>query len=115
MSRFGCDNDEKINEIIESNTPRNTVYSKKFVWKAFMDFCSIRNYELDGSRTVEELASILKDWAVNMRRKDGMQFKEATVKTMWNVTMLYFNKRERPAIVHGENCSLILLKENKVL
>uniref|UniRef100_A0A6P7GD95 Uncharacterized protein LOC114340821 n=1 Tax=Diabrotica virgifera virgifera TaxID=50390 RepID=A0A6P7GD95_DIAVI len=51
-----------------------------------MDFCNDRKYELDGNRTVEELASILKDWAVNMRRKDGTTFKEATVKTMWNLT-----------------------------
>uniref|UniRef100_A0A6P7FXK5 Uncharacterized protein LOC114335199 n=1 Tax=Diabrotica virgifera virgifera TaxID=50390 RepID=A0A6P7FXK5_DIAVI len=86
MSRFGCNTDENINEIIESNIPKNTVYSKKFVWKAFMDFCNDRKYELDGNRTVEELASILKDWAVNMRRKDGTEFKEATVKTMWNLT-----------------------------
>lgn len=51
-----------------------------------MDFCGTRKYILDGNRTVQELASILKDWAVNIRKKDGTEFKEATIKTMWKIT-----------------------------
>ncbi|KAG5884571.1 hypothetical protein JTB14_006596 [Gonioctena quinquepunctata] len=51
-----------------------------------MEFCCEREYELSEHRSLEELALILKDWAVNMRKKDGSEFKEATVKTMWNVS-----------------------------
>ncbi|XP_044760192.1 uncharacterized protein LOC123317652 [Coccinella septempunctata] len=40
----------------------------------------------DGNWTMEELASILKDWVVNTRKKDGSEFEEDTVKTKWNLT-----------------------------
>lgn len=86
VSRFSNLDNESIDEIIIKNTPENTVRSKRYIWKMFMEFCSIRKYELDGNRTTEELASILKDWAVNMRKRDGSEFKEATIKTVWNIT-----------------------------
>lgn len=54
MSRFGCNTDENIDGIIESNILKNTVYSKKIVWKAFRDFCN------DGKQSAEEFALILK-------------------------------------------------------
>lgn len=41
---------------------------------------------VDANRSVEDLALILKDWAVNMRKKDSTEFKECTIKTIWNVT-----------------------------
>ncbi|XP_074031508.1 uncharacterized protein [Leptinotarsa decemlineata] len=86
LPRFGIQNDAAIVKIIEENTPKNTVNSKKYTWKIFMEFCDARIYELDGNRTLEELALILKDWAINMRKKDSTEFKEATVKTVWNIT-----------------------------
>lgn len=86
LSRFGIQNNESIDKIIEENVPKNTINSKKYTWKTFIDFCNTRKYELDGNRTIEELALILKDWAVNMKKRDGTDFKEATIKTMWNVT-----------------------------
>lgn len=84
MSRFG--NVKSINALIKENIPRNTSYSHKYIWGIFMEFCCERKYELNEHRSLEELVLILKDWAVNMRKKDGTEFKEATVKTMWNVS-----------------------------
>lgn len=86
MSRFGSNTNKKIDEIIEANQPKNTLSNKRFVWKTFMEFCNVRKYEIDENRTVEELALILKDWAINMRKRDGSDFKETTIKTMWNLT-----------------------------
>lgn len=86
MSRFGNANFQCINALIKETIPKNTKNNHKYAWGIFMEFCYERKYELNEHRSVEELAMILKDWAVNMRKKDGTEFKEATVKTMWNVS-----------------------------
>ncbi|KAJ3655110.1 hypothetical protein Zmor_014250 [Zophobas morio] len=46
---------------------------------------------------MNEVASILEDYAFNANRKDGSEYKEATLKTIWNTTaklvqQLYFKK-----------------------
>lgn len=86
MSRFGEHSGSAINEAIRHNTPANTIKCKKTVWKQFLEFCTNRSYELNESTSDEQLATILKDWAYNMRKKDGQDYKETVIKTMWNVT-----------------------------
>lgn len=95
--RFGNVSNHSINSIILENTPINTTKSKNYVWKAFQDFCLARKYELNGEKSLNELATILKDYAVNMRKIDGTEYKEASVKTIWNITSKllqekYFNE-----------------------
>lgn len=38
-SRFGNEENKAIDRLIEENIPKNTVRSKKYIWKLFMDFC----------------------------------------------------------------------------
>lgn len=86
MSRFGTASMQEIDKSIEDLTPENTKRSKNSIWKQFEEFCSEKKYVLEAQTTPENLANILKDWASNMRRKDGSFYKESVVKTMWNVT-----------------------------
>ncbi|KAJ3661865.1 hypothetical protein Zmor_006244 [Zophobas morio] len=84
--RFGSSCFQTIDEaIINSNIPENTKKSKKSAWKQFNAFCQEKNYVLDHQRSIEEIANILKDWGYNMRRKNGEEYKECVVKTLWNV------------------------------
>ena len=64
----------------------NTVKIETYIWKQFEDFCKQRNYKLRAETTDEEMANILKDRAVNMKRNDGSDYKEGVVKTIWNVS-----------------------------
>lgn len=86
MSRFGDLSSNAIDESIQNTEPHNTVKTKKYVWKQFLTFCSERNYVLNESISTEMIASILKDWAFNMRKCNGENYKENVVKTMWNIT-----------------------------
>ena len=86
MSRFGCNSTEIIDQQIIENVPRNTVKSKTYVWKQFTNFCEERKYELKVDTTTEHLAFIMKDFAFNMRKIDGNDYKESVVKTIWNTT-----------------------------
>lgn len=86
MSRFGTFSLKNIEESINNNKPVNTVRSEHYIWNQFTEFCDSRKYTLGEDQTDEELANILQDWAYNMRKKDGTEYKETVVKLMWNVT-----------------------------
>lgn len=86
MSRFGATSNEVINQNIDENIPSNTKKSKSYIWRQFMTFCVERNYKLDAENSNERLAFILKDWAFNMRKIDGSDYKESVIKTIWNTT-----------------------------
>lgn len=86
MSRFGKDSINDIDKMVENITPNNTKKSKESVWAQFTSFCEERNYNLTVPSSKEELALILKDWAGNMKRKNGDDYKESVVKVMWNST-----------------------------
>lgn len=86
MSRFGDLSLERIDDKVKQNVPINTVKSDMSVWHQFSAFCTERNYVLRADSTQEELADILKDWAYNMKKFNGDDYKESTVKTMWNKT-----------------------------
>lgn len=93
MSRFGEFSSKNIDESIKNNKPINTVRSEKYIWSQFLEFCSYRNYELAEQSSEDCLANILQDWAYNMRKKDGTEYKEAVVKLMWNVSAKLLQKK----------------------
>ncbi|KAK9881460.1 hypothetical protein WA026_016346 [Henosepilachna vigintioctopunctata] len=76
MKRYGTSSGTEIDKEIEDLTPQNTVKTHKYVWKQFTEFCERRNYKLCAQTSEEQLASILKDWAFNMKRADGTEYKE---------------------------------------
>lgn len=86
MNRFGEINEKEIDENIKKTAPQNTLKSKNSIWRQFMSFCDAKKYTFGPDTSVTELASILKSWAFNMRKKNGEEYKEHTVKVLWNVT-----------------------------
>ncbi|KAJ3651303.1 hypothetical protein Zmor_017353 [Zophobas morio] len=95
--RFGRNTPKEIDDSITNITPLNTKNSRNSIWRQFEKFCGERKYVFDGNTSTEKLAFILKDWGYNMKKVDGNDYKEAVIKTMWNVTAkqlqeLYFNK-----------------------
>lgn len=94
--RFGGFSMDRVDNEILNNIPFNTVKTHKSIWNQFMLFCQEKEYEFDAHTPVEHIALILKDWAYNMRKKDGDDYKENVVKTIWNITAkkiqeMYFN------------------------
>lgn len=86
MDRFGADSLDVIDKNIKKSVPDNTVKSKTSVWNQFSAFLETRKYVLDADTTIEKIAEILKDWAHNMKKANGEDYKEKVVKTMWNQT-----------------------------
>lgn len=86
MERFGSHSIKEIYTSITNSTPVNTVKNKNFVWRQFVTFCEKRSFTLERNTTVNEIAKILTDWAFNMRKQNGDEYKEHTIKTIWNVT-----------------------------
>lgn len=84
--RFATTSTVTIDQITSENENRNTKRTKNTAWKMFMDFCNDRSYELLPTTTPERLDTILKDFAFNMRKTDGTDYKECTIKTLWNLT-----------------------------
>lgn len=83
-SRFGQNTERIINAAVDKLTPQNTVKSRNSAWRQFEQFCNERKYTFDKETSVSQLALILKDFAFNMRRSDGEDYKESVVKTIWN-------------------------------
>lgn len=93
MNRFGKASGLEISEAIESLTPTNTVKTHKCIWKQFLAFCEERKYDFLEQTSNEHLAGILKDWAFNMKRADGTDYKEGVVKTIWNISAKLLQKK----------------------
>lgn len=83
-SRWGNSNNAEINQFIEKQTPMNTKINKESQWNQFMAFCASAGFDLSQNTTTAEIASILKHYACNMRRRDGQEYKESVIKTLWN-------------------------------
>lgn len=99
-SRFGSSDKTEINELVKTSVPANTVRTKQSVWSQFEQFCKARSYELNEETSVAQLSNILEDWAVNMRKLNGDDYKEYSVKSIWNITAKiiqedYFTKYNR--------------------
>lgn len=87
MIRFGNESASSIAKEIEQLVPNNTRRSKVSVWKQFMQFCGEKSYNVsDPSISIANLASILKDWAFNMKKQNSEDYKENVIKLMWNST-----------------------------
>jgi hypothetical protein len=56
------------------------------IWRQFTLFCVEKQYELVEETSTEELASILCDWAFNMKKNNGEDYKDSAVKTIWNTS-----------------------------
>lgn len=96
MSRFGNSNIVEIDQEIENCTPRTTKRTHISIWNQFSAFYEEKGYVLNETTSVENLANILKDYAFNMKKVDGTDYKEGVIKTMWNITakqlqQLYFD------------------------
>lgn len=85
MERFGDVPNEEINQEVKNSVPSNTVKTHNSIWKQFMSFCSEKKYVIDKNTTVSTLNLILKNWAWNMRKVNGVEYKEHCVKRMWNI------------------------------
>lgn len=86
ISRFGASTSADISLEILKSIPKNTKHSKTSIWKQFTAFCKEKEYELLQDTPTEVLSNILKDWAFNMKKRNGEDYKEYVVKTMWNST-----------------------------
>lgn len=72
MNRFGDFTNEEINKDIDTKLiPRSTKNTKGSIWKQFVEFCKVRKYELVETTTIQDIAPLLKDWAYNMKKKNG--------------------------------------------
>ena len=67
-SRFGNENEFNIKNLINKSVPLNTKRTKKSVWNQFEEFCKIRGYFLREDTTIDQLASIIKGYAANMKK-----------------------------------------------
>lgn len=85
-SRFGCHSDEQIKKLVSENIPLNTQRSRSSIWTQFSEFLRVRNFTLEKCTTATELAKILEDYAFNMKKCNGEDYKESSVKSMWNST-----------------------------
>lgn len=84
MARFGQSSSTVIDEAVTELTPVNTKKARESAWRQFAQFCGERNYNLNEEISVQRLALILKDFAFNMRKSNGEDYKETVVKTLWN-------------------------------
>lgn len=84
--RFGQKNHAEIESAVKETVPKNTKKTNTSIWKQFMDFCEAKGYQLLQSTPLSELVNILEDYAFNMKKLDGSDYKEHCIKTLWNVT-----------------------------
>uniref|UniRef100_T1IRV1 DUF3504 domain-containing protein n=1 Tax=Strigamia maritima TaxID=126957 RepID=T1IRV1_STRMM len=96
-SRWGNDTIENIQGLITEHVPRNTKRNKEMVWNQFTLFCESKGYNLTKDVSIEQLNDILTNWACNMKKRNGEEYKESVVKMMWNLTAKlmqekYFNE-----------------------
>ena len=84
MSRFGESSSGEIEKAINNNVPRNTVNSTTSIWRQFTLFCVGKKIKLVEETSTE--AAILCDWAFNMKKSNGEDYKESAVKTIWNTS-----------------------------
>ena len=84
--RFGVASNLEIDTIIKGSIPHNTDRNRNSVWNQFQQFCAERGHLILNDTPVQVIAAVLKDWAVNMRKSNGEEYTERSVKTMWNVT-----------------------------
>ncbi|KAF5290970.1 hypothetical protein FQR65_LT11488 [Abscondita terminalis] len=73
-------------KIVKACLPANTIATQSSIWRQFSTFCDAKGYKFEPDTSLETLNVILQDWAFNMRKCNGEDYKEAVVKTIWNTT-----------------------------
>ena len=86
MNRFGKNSKQEIEQASSSNKRANTVKTEKYVVRQFEQFWAERSSVLNNDKNDENICKIFEDWAFNIRKLDGTDYKEAVVKTVWNLT-----------------------------
>ena len=56
--------------------------SKKSAWKQFSQFVEERNYNLEKDTSPEDLAKILEDYGYKMKKRNGEDYKESSIKSL---------------------------------
>ncbi|KAK0073741.1 hypothetical protein PV326_013110, partial [Microctonus aethiopoides] len=84
--RFGKTTPSEIISEISNNVPVNTVKTKTSAWTQFENFCAERGYTLTSETITHEMNKILTDYGFNMKKKNGEDYKESSVKSLWNTT-----------------------------
>lgn len=85
-NRFGIQSITEIKKAVSENIPPNTRISKTSIWRQFSQFLLIRDYKLEKHTPAEELAKIMEDYAYNMKKLNGEDYKESSIKSIWNTT-----------------------------
>lgn len=83
---FGIQSITEIKKAVSENIPPNTHISKTSIWRQFSQFLLKRDYKLEKHAPAEELAKIMEDYAYNMKKLNGEDYKESSIKSIWNTT-----------------------------
>lgn len=82
------DIDKSMDDLTLMNTKKNKNVSMKTIWGVFrLKKLLVRKRNFGG------IAFILKDWASNIRKKDGSVSEESVVRTVWIATATFFQKK----------------------
>jgi hypothetical protein len=84
--RFGTRSAEEVNSFVkEFGENPNTQRGIEQVQRLFQDFCKEKSIDYEPSTiTDDEINSLLQNFIVNVRRKDGTDYKERVIKGLFN-------------------------------
>lgn len=68
-ARFGNKTVYEIRNAVKESQCRKTARTQDSIWKQFTEFCEIRKFPLNKAVEMNEVASILEDYAFNANRK----------------------------------------------
>ena len=78
-------NSQEIDEAIKKDGSSATRRTNELHWRTFQKFLSASDLQFDpATATNEQICSILKKLAFNVRKEDGDNFKESSLKSIWN-------------------------------
>jgi hypothetical protein len=77
--------DEEIEKKLLERTPNNTRSTKNMCWRIFRRFLVKYGLVFDPkTATDEDMSNIMKKFAFNVRKVDGSDFKDESLKSIWN-------------------------------
>jgi hypothetical protein len=77
-------NDQEINKRLEDRTPLNTRNSRVTAWKRFTTFLEETGEVFDDKWTDDQINQALKRFAFNIRKYNGEDYKDESLKSNWN-------------------------------
>lgn len=85
FTRFGSADSQEIDSAIETLVPEGTKRAKEHLDRVFQRFLLAKNIQYDLSTMTDEvICSLLKNFAFNVQKKDGNDYKDKVLKGMWN-------------------------------